>query len=531
MPSASRSTISDAVGISASGVPVSNHVVDDAPPRHPRASPAEMPRTRVRRSDGGLLGSLIGSFRDLGNPARTSQRQTVSNKHEASSSSPGAGPSLPSNATTSTFRGESTQPPSSGTGTPFDPFSGFFVSGWRSRGTKDSGDHNIPKGPPDGPLFALIFIMLVLGICAMQSASLVTAYTQFRDQLHFLWRQLGSAAIGIVALCTLWAFDYRIVARYARLVAIALVITLVLISVPGSDLGVRVNGAARWMNLFGTQFQPSEFIKPILVIVLASTFAASKTGSQTTKSGLIPFALIYGVVAILVMLQPDLGTTIVIVATGACVYLVAGAPWMVFGAMGIMGVGMAALMTWIEPYRMARFTTFLAPFNDPQKDGYHVVQSLLALGSGGLTGVGFGMGRQKFLFLPYPNTDSIFAVIGEEFGLIGTLITLTMFAGFLYRGMVIAGRAPDALGRYIATGLTVGIAFQGFLNMAVMTSSVPFTGITLPFFSYGGSSLITTLASCGVLLSISAHSGHSAPTSGTAVGWWRRSVAAMRESR
>ena len=445
-------------------------------------------------------------------------------------SSPDAGPSLPCNETSSNVRRE--PPPASNAeiGAPFNPFTGGFVSGWRARWTTNAEDQVAQKSPPDGPLLALIFIMLVTGVCAMQSASLVTAYTQYRDQLHFLWRQLGSAAIGIVALCGLWALDYRMLPRFAPLLAIALIITLVLISVPGLELGVRINGAARWINLFGMQFQPSEFIKPILVIILASIFAASRTGARTIKSGLTPYALLYGLVAILVMLQPDLGTTIVILATGACVYLVAGAPWMVFGAMAALGVGMIALLTWIEPYRMARFTTFLAPFDDPQKDGYHVVQSLLALGSGGMKGVGFGMGRQKFLFLPYPNTDSIFAVIGEEFGLIGTLITLAMFTVFLYRGMVIAGRAPDTLGRYIATGLTFGIAFQGFLNMAVMTSSVPFTGITLPFFSYGGSSLITTLASCGVLLSISTYCGQSAPTSRLAVGWWRRSVAAMRQT-
>lgn len=530
MPSLSKPNIGHAVGISASGVPVNVVAVDGAPPRHRRGRPAETPQPRVRPSDRGLLGSLIRSFRELGNPAPRSQRPAVRKEHDAFSSLE-AGPSHASNATTSKFTAEPPQPPATGRGTPFNPFTAFSVSGWRSRWGNDAKHQNIQKGPPDGPLLALIFIMLVLGICAMQSASLVTAYTQFKDQLHFLWRQLVSAAIGIMALCTLWTFDYRTLPKFASLLAIALVIALFLISVPSLELGVRVNGAARWMSLFGMQFQPSEFIKPILVIILASSFAASKTGSRTIKYGLVPYAIIYGVVAILVMLQPDLGTTIVIVATGACVYLVAGAPWIVFSVVGALGVGMVALLTWIEPYRMARFTTFLAPFNDPQKDGYHVVQSLLALGSGGLTGVGFGMGRQKFLFLPYPNTDSIFAVIGEEFGLMGTLITLTMFAGFLYRGMVIAGRAPDALGRYIATGLTVGIALQGFLNMAVMTSSVPFTGITLPFFSYGGSSLVTTLASCGVLLSISAHSGHSVPTSGTVVGWWRRSVAATRESR
>ena len=528
MPFSSRSHASEAVGLSASGVPINTIVTDGAPPRQRRASPSGTRRPPVTPRDGGILGSLLGSFRALGTPSHTSRRPAIHDLDE-SPRTRGADIRRPPNEAHSTFSSD-TNASIAETGAPFNPFTGGLIGGWRSRWATNAEDHYAQKAAPDGPMLVLIFVMLAVGLCTMQSASMVTAYTQYRDQLHFLWRQLGSASIGIVALVALCAIDYRVLPKFALVAALFLAVTLVLITLPGLEVGVRVNGAARWMNLFGMQFQPSEFIKPTLVIVLASLFAESKAGSKTTKSGLVPYTLIYGLVAVLVMAQPDLGTTIVLLATGAALYLVAGAPWLVFGAMAAIGCGLVALLTWIEPYRMARFTTFIDPFNDPQKDGYHVVQSLLALGSGGLKGVGFGMGRQKFLFLPYPNTDSIFAVIGEEVGLIGTLLTLAMFAGFLYRGMLIAGRAQDTLGRYVATGLTVGIAFQGFLNMAVMTSSVPFTGITLPFFSYGGSSLITTLASCGVLLSISTYSTTTVPTARNAVGWWRRSVAAMRQT-
>ena len=438
--------------------------------------------------------------------------------------------SRPEREPSATVRTEVSHPSINEVGAPFNPLTGGLIGGWRSRWATNGEKHQVQKSAPDGPLLILVFVMLAAGLGTMQSASMVTAYTQYGDQLHFLWRQLGSVAIGVVALLALCALDYRDLPKFAAAAFVCLIFSLLLIAIPGLGLGVRVNGATRWISLFGLQFQPSEFIKPTLVIVLSSVYARSKTGSKTTSSGLVPYMLIYGIVAMLVMLQPDLGTTIVIVATGASIYLIAGAPSLVFIATAGLGCGMIALLTWIEPYRLARFTTFIDPFNDPQKDGYHVVQSLLALGSGGLNGVGFGMGRQKFLFLPYPNTDSIFAVIGEEVGLIGTLLTLAMFAGFLYRGMVIAGRTPDKLARYIATGLTFGIAFQGFVNMAVMTSSLPFTGITLPFFSFGGSSLITTLASCGVLLSISTYSAPTVPKSQNAVGWWHRAVVAMRQT-
>ncbi|NDE05792.1 MAG: hypothetical protein EBZ89_00155 [Chloroflexi bacterium] len=442
MPFSSRSHASEAVGLSASGVPINTIVTDGALPRQRRASPSGTRRPPVTPRDDGILGSLLRSFRALGTPSHTSRRPAIADLDE-SPRTRGADIRRTPIEAHSTFNSD-TNASIAETGAPFNPFTGGLIGGWRSRWATNAEDHYAQKAAPDGPMLVLIIVMLAVGLCTMQSASMVTAYTQYRDQLHFLWRQLGSASIGIVALVALCAIDYRVLPKFAAVAAL------------------------------------------LLFVMLA--------------------------------------------ATGAAVYLVAGAPWLVFYAMTALGCGLVALLTWIEPYRMARFTTFIDPFNDPQKDGYHVVQSLLALGSGGLKGVGFGMGRQKFLFLPYPNTDSIFAVIGEEVGLIGTLLTLAMFAGFLYRGMLIAGRAQDTLGRYVATGLTVGIAFQGFLNMAVMTSSVPFTGITLPFFSYGGSSLITTLASCGVLLSISTYSTTTVPTARNAVGWWRRSVAAMRQT-
>ncbi|HET7768711.1 MAG TPA: putative peptidoglycan glycosyltransferase FtsW, partial [Chloroflexota bacterium] len=276
---------------------------------------------------------------------------------------------------------------------------------------------------------------------------------------------------------------------------------LAAVLIPG--LGSEVYGAQRWISLGQFQLQPSELAKLALILYVAHWLTAKREQVSEFANGLLPFGVLMAIVVALLMKQPDMGTTIVIVTTAVAIFFVAGASLSHLVLLSGVGAFAGVLLIWIAPYRMARFTAFVDPWANPQAASYHVVQSLLAFGAGGATGVGLGVGRQKFFHLPFPHTDSIFAVVGEELGLIGTIPLVLAFLFFAYRGLRIAWYAPDQFGRLLAVGVTGGIAFQAMLNMAVLTSSVPFTGITLPFISYGGSSLISTLAACGVLLNVS----------------------------
>ncbi len=235
MPFSSRSHASEAVGLSASGVPINTIATDGAPPRQRRASPSGTRRPPVTPRDGGILGSLLGSFRALGTPSHTSRRPAI-HDHDESPRTRGADIRRPPNEAHSTFSSD-TNASIAETGAPFNPFTGGLIGGWRSRWATNAEDHYAQKAAPDGPMLVLIFVMLAVGLCTMQSASMVTAYTQYRDQLHFLWRQLGSASIGIVALVALCAIDYRVLPKFALVAALFLAVTLVLITLPGLEVG------------------------------------------------------------------------------------------------------------------------------------------------------------------------------------------------------------------------------------------------------------------------------------------------------
>ena len=271
--------------------------------------------------------------------------------------------------------------------------------------------------------------------------------------------------------------------------------------VPG--LGKEAYGAQRWIGVLGFQLQPSEFSKVALIVYMAYWLAGKRDEIKDFAYGFIPFTILLAIMVGLLLKQPDMGTAFVVVTTATAIFFAAGAHLAQLGV--LIGVAALALVPLVRlaPYRMERFIAFLDPWGKPLASGYHVVQALLAFGAGGLTGVGLGVGRQKFMYLPFPHTDSIFAVIGEELGLVGTVGLLALFVYFAYRGLRVACYAPDQLGRLLAVGVTCGITFQALINMGVLTSSLPFTGITLPFISAGGSSLVATLASCGILLNVS----------------------------
>ena len=382
-----------------------------------------------------------------------------------------------------------------------------------------------------GPLTAIdmtvlgaAVLLVVPGLLVLLSASSVTSYAATRDSTYYLVKQLRMLGIGIIAATVVTAIDYH---RLASLWLYGIAGCVFVLGIVFTGLGQSANGAQRWIALFGVQlFQPGEIIKPVLVVA-ASAYLTRQTGvAARFREGLLAFGLLYGVVLGLLLLQPDMGTAVVVGMTGGVIFVVAGARRLHLLLLGAAGAAAGAGLVIVAPYRLARWTTFLDPWANAQGSGYHVVQSLLALGAGGVTGVGPGVSRQKFFFLPFPHTDSIFAVLGEEFGLVGTITTICLFLLFLWRGMGVAMRAPDLLGRCIAAGATMGIVGQALINIAVLTSSVPFTGITLPFFSYGGSSMVACCTMCGLILAVS----RQIPREAGVRSWWanwrlRRDVA------
>lgn len=345
----------------------------------------------------------------------------------------------------------------------------------------------------DKKLLVLIIAFTVLGLIAVADASAPQALNSFNDKYYFIKEQLKWALGGFVLLALFTNIKYTFWEKLATPIFIGGIILLLVVLIPG--LSLKALGARRWLSIGFIRFQPSEVIKLALSIYLAKV--ASK--DKRTLAYFIPIAVVAG----LIMFEPDLGTTMVVMAIGLSQIFVAGVPLLHFiGAIFTGGVSALALI-FTSSYRRDRFMTFINQSQDPLGRDYHLRQILLALGSGGLFGVGLGQGRQKFLFLPEAATDSIFAIIAEEFGLLGSLLILGLFAYFFYLGIKIAKSAPDKFSQVLALGLTVWIAGQAFLNIGAMCSLIPLTGIPLPFFSYGGSSLIMVMAASGILLNIS----------------------------
>jgi cell division protein FtsW len=377
-------------------------------------------------------------------------------------------------------------------------------------------------GAPDYLLLVTIIGLLAFGLIMVYSASVVTAYTSYRNQYFYLVKQGIAAGAGLLAMLILSRVDYHRLRAVSVVGLIGSIVLLTVVLIPG--IGTSAYGAQRWFSLPGFQLQPSEVAKVALIVYMAHWLSTKREEIRHLAYGLVPFIVLMGIVVALLMKQPDMGTTAVVVMIAFSIFFAAGAHiGQIAGLVGLLMMGAVPLIQ-LAPYRMERIIAFLDPWAKPTATGYHVVQSLLAFGAGGVTGVGLGVGRQKFLYLPFPHTDSIFAVIGEELGLVGTVCLVIAFTVFAYRGLRVAWYAPDQFGRLLAVGVTCGITFQALLNMAVLTSSVPFTGITLPLVSYGGSSLLTTLAACGILLNVSRHA--SFPRSESATDphrwWWHR---------
>jgi len=346
--------------------------------------------------------------------------------------------------------------------------------------------------------------LLLLGAVMVYSASFVVAHNEFNDNAYFLVRQLLWIGAGLVALAIGYKVDYWRWRAVSLPIMLLCLVLLLLVLVPG--IGSRSYGAVRWIKLGPLQLQPSEPAKIAIVLYLADWLSRRQVLVRQFGKGLLPFAIIVGSLAWLVEMQPDLGTMSIIIGAAGCVFFVAGANLLHVGVLGCGGV-LAALtvVSHLSGYRQDRITAFLDPWSDIQGSGWHTAQGLIALGSGGPFGVGLGDSHQKFYWVPNAHTDAIFAIIGEELGFVGSVTVLGLFAALAWRGLLIAWRAPDAFGRLFATGLTSMLALQALVNMAVVTNSVPYTGITLPLVSFGGSSTVISLLAVGLLLNISRH--------------------------
>ncbi len=366
------------------------------------------------------------------------------------------------------------------------------------------------RGHVDFVLVGAVLILLAIGAQMVYSASVVVAHNEFGDDAYFVTRQVIWIAIGLAVMALAARVDYRRWKSVSLVLLLVCVVALVLVLVP--QLGVHRYGSARWLRLGPLpDVQPSEFAKLAIVVYMADWLARKGPKVSKLSHGSIPFVVILGLVASLVLVEPDLGTTVIICAAAFSIFFVAGAN-LLHLTFGMIPAGLA-LGWWAihaAAYRADRLAAFFDPWGDPQAKGWQTIQTLIALGSGGVTGVGFGMSRQKAYYLPNAHTDSILAIIGEELGLLGTLAVILLFTVVGWRGMWIAARAPDAFGRLLATGLTSMILWQAIVNIGAVTNSLPYTGVTLPFISFGGSSLLISLGSVGLLLSVSRFAGQPA---------------------
>jgi len=355
---------------------------------------------------------------------------------------------------------------------------------------------------PDYPLLVTVAGLVIFGIVMVFSASYMIALDAWDDPHYFFVRQVLWVGIGAGLMFVVSRMPYHWWDRLAvpgLLVAITL-----LLAVQFTPLGLEFGGARRWLELRPLPaLQPSDFAKLALVVFLSVYLARHQPRIRELRYGMLPFATVVMVIAGLVVAERDLGTTVIILVTATAMFFAAGADLVQLSAIALAGVGFALIMALAEPYRWQRIITFLNPLQDVQGAGYQILHILIALGSGGLTGQGLGASREKFFYLPGAHTDSIFAVIGEELGLLGCLALLVLFGLLAYRGYRVALRAPDSLGFLLATGITTWIVFQAFVNVAGTTNLLPLTGVPLPFISSGGSSMIACLTGIGVLLNIS----------------------------
>jgi cell division protein FtsW len=358
------------------------------------------------------------------------------------------------------------------------------------------------KLSPDRALFITTVALLSFGVVMLYSASSVVAHEAHRSSYFFVVKQGMWATVGLIAILGLTRTDYRWLKHpavvYGFLGTTVALLVVVLFS-PSR------NNAHRWIDLGLVSFQPSELAKLSLIVAIAYQLDRRADRLDDFLAGWLPSLLTTAFLAFLVLIEPDYGTAICLVFIGTCLFFVAGVPLRQLTALAALSAPVLVWLVFSEEYRRERLLIFFDPFRDPLGKGFQIIQSLIAVGSGGVLGRGFMASQQKYFYLPEPHSDFIFSVIGEELGLVGTLTVLAGFSILMWRGLVIANRAPDRFGSLLAVGLTMFLTGQALINMGVTLGILPTTGIPLPFFSSGGSSLLASMAAVGLLMSVSQH--------------------------
>jgi cell division protein FtsW len=357
--------------------------------------------------------------------------------------------------------------------------------------------------PPDIVLFAAVAALVAIGLVMIFSASSATAYATYRDTAFYLKRQLLWLLVASGAAFVAYRIDYRKLRGIATPGIVCAFIALAAVLVP--HVGEVSGGSRRWLGFRAVSFEPSEVAKLALIVFLAAKLSTLGEGARSLVRGVVPCLLVTCALAIPVLLEPDMGTASLLVFTAFAMLFCAGARYEHLALSGLAMLPVVALAIGSSAYKRARIFAFLDPWRDPQNTGFHIVQSLLALGSGGWLGLGLGASRQKFFYLPEQYTDFIFAILGEELGLLGACGVIALFVVFAFRAVRIALNAPDRFGMLLALGATLVIVIQAFVNIGVVTSSWPVTGVPLPFVSFGGTSLVVSLVAAALIINVGRH--------------------------
>ncbi len=354
----------------------------------------------------------------------------------------------------------------------------------------------------DPVIVGLTVTMLVIGLLMLFSATVAVGVQRAGDSLFYVKSQVFKGVIpGIFAFILAALIDYRAWKKWALGILVVSIVLLLLVYVPG--VGIILNGARGWIRIAGFQFQPSELVKVSFIVYLAAWLTTRKADDvHKFETGLMPFLLSLGVVMFLLIKQPDTGSMMVLVGTSLTMYFLSGAPISWFVLLSALGSGLLAMLIKFSPYRASRFMVFLHPELDPQGVGYHINQAVLAIGSGGWLGMGFGQSRQKYLYLPTVESDSIIAIMAEELGFIAICLFMALFGALIWRCFTIARESKDPFGSYLAAGIGMMLAIQAVMNIGSMTGLLPITGVTLPFLSHGGTAMVILLGAMGLVAGI-----------------------------
>lgn len=362
------------------------------------------------------------------------------------------------------------------------------------------------RGTMDRGVLTSFLLLLAMGLVVLYAASFYNAQDKSGGALSEVVSQLQGVALGAAAMIFISRLDYRVFQNpriYLGLLGLSLVL-LALVAIPG--IGRMLNGSRRWLKLGPVSFQPSEMAKYAMILFMANALSNPKRDIKKMLTGWLPLFAVPGVMFLLILKQPNLSTAGSIVIVAVVMVMLAGARPLHLGLMGVVGAAVGMAYAWSEPYRRARLLSFTDPFAKLSNEGYQLSQSLLAFGSGGWFGMGLGRGRQKYAFLPYPESDFIFAVVGEDLGFVGCIAVILMFCAFIFFGLRVAMRCPNRFGSLLAGGITAMIGIQCVMNMMVVIGLMPTTGLPLPLFSAGGTSISIIMAAVGILLSISRQS-------------------------